>query len=65
MPEEVKAEDGKAKPEKKQFYCEVSGCLWCVSGPAGAGRCAGIGDHAPGRGELRQAWWAELGARGL
>ncbi|XP_014730662.1 PREDICTED: uncharacterized protein LOC106852505 isoform X2 [Sturnus vulgaris] len=23
VPEEVKAEDGKAKPEKKQFYCEV------------------------------------------
>lgn len=23
MPEEVKAEDGNAKPGKKQFYCEV------------------------------------------
>lgn len=33
VPEEVKAEDGKAEPEKKLFYCDVSGCLWGVFSP--------------------------------
>lgn len=65
MPEEVKAENGNAKPEKKEFYCEVSGCLWRVFSAGRHWEVCGDWGARSGRGELRHAWWAEVGARGL
>lgn len=52
--EEVKAEDGKAEPEKKHFYCEVSGFLRWVFSPGARGRALegvrGLGTALPDTG---------------
>lgn len=51
MPDEVKAENGNAKPEKKEFYCEVSGCLWWVfSGGRHREVCGDWGPRSRSRG---------------
>lgn len=48
VPEEVKAEDDKAEPGKKLFYCDVSGCLWGVFSPGSLWEPCGDWGAGPG-----------------
>lgn len=58
MPEEVEAEDGKADPKKKLFFCEVSGCRWWVFSPGRRWKVCGD------RGPRSRPWGAEPGVVG-